>query len=177
MLTVPVIFVCENNSLQALGQRANEYPSSTLSASELTDLVRPFGIPFEVVDGTDAHAVDSAMAVAIARARGGAGPSFLEARTVRWPGSRLLWPKLLTGETDVSMAWDPTTVPEEYRTWHERQDGVLRYIRHIIEVGHASPQEILRMDGAARTEMAAAAQFALDSPFPTPEEALDHVFA
>jgi TPP-dependent pyruvate/acetoin dehydrogenase alpha subunit len=70
MLTVPVIFVCENNSLQALGQRANEYPSSTLSASELTDLVRPFGIPFEVVDGTDAHAVDSAMAVAIARARG-----------------------------------------------------------------------------------------------------------
>ena len=41
MRGVPVIFLCENNSLEALGQRANEYPSSTLAAVELTDLVAP----------------------------------------------------------------------------------------------------------------------------------------
>ena len=45
MRQVPVIFLCENNCLEALGQKANEYPSSTLAASELTDLVAPFGIP------------------------------------------------------------------------------------------------------------------------------------
>src|SRR5438445_2327751 len=31
---LPVIFLIENNSLEALGQRANEYPSSTLAAAE-----------------------------------------------------------------------------------------------------------------------------------------------
>ena len=33
MRKVPVIFLCENNSLEALGQKANEYPSSTLAAA------------------------------------------------------------------------------------------------------------------------------------------------
>ena len=45
MRRVPVIFLCENNSLEALGQKANEYPSSTLAATRLTDLVDPFGVP------------------------------------------------------------------------------------------------------------------------------------
>ena len=42
---LPVIFLCENNSLEALGQQANEYPSSTLAAKHLTDLAEPFGVP------------------------------------------------------------------------------------------------------------------------------------
>ncbi len=174
---VPVIFLCENNSLEALGQKANEYPSSSLAAVELTDLVAPFGIPFEVLDGTDPAAVDGAMARAIVRARTGGGPSFLETRTVRWPGNRPLWPQLLTGETDVSMAWDPTRIPDEHRAWHERQDGVLRYIADLVEAGHATPDTVRAIDDAARSEMVAAITFALESPYPDPREALDHVFA
>jgi TPP-dependent pyruvate/acetoin dehydrogenase alpha subunit len=177
MRGVPVIFLCENNSLEALGQRANEYPSSTLAAVELTDLVAPFGIPFEVVDGTDAAAVDAAMAKAVARARGGDGPSFIETRTVRWPGNRPLWPQLLTGETDVAVAWDASRLPDEYRAWHERQDGVLRYVANLVDGGHATPDQVLAIDAEARAEMAAAVDYGLDSPYPEPEEALDHVFA
>jgi pyruvate dehydrogenase E1 component alpha subunit len=177
MRGVPVIFLCENNSLEALGQKANEYPSSTLAAVELTDLVAPFGIPFEVVDGTDAGAVDVAMARAVVRARAGGGPSFIETRTVRWPGNRPLWPQLLTGETDVAVAWDASRLPDDYRTWHERQDGVLRYVADIVSDGHATTAEVLAIDAAARDEMEAAVAFGLDSPYPEPEEALDHVYA
>lgn len=177
MRGVPVIFLCENNSLEALGQKANEYPSSTLAAVELTDLVAPFGIPFEVVDGTDPAAVDAAMVRALARARSGRGPTFLETRTVRWPGNRPLWPQLLTGETDVAMAWDPTRIPEEYRAWHERQDGVLRYIADLVKAGHATPDTVHVIDDAARNEMDAAVAFGLESPYPDPLEALDHVYA
>ena len=177
MRGVPVIFLCENNSLEALGQKANEYPSSTLAAIELTDLVAPFGIPFEVVDGTDPRAVDLAMSAALARARSGGGPTFIETRTVRWPGNRPLWPQLLTGETDVAVAWDATRLPEEHRAWHERQDGVLRYVADIVAGGHATTDEVLAIDTAAREEMAAAVAFGLESPYPEPEEALDHVFA
>lgn len=177
MRGVPVIFLCENNSLEALGQKANEYPSSTLAAVELTDLVAPFGIPFQVVDGTDAGAVDVAMARAVARARAGDGPSFIETRTVRWPGNRPLWPQLLTGETDVAVAWDASRLPDEHRAWHERQDGVLRYVADLVAGGHATPDQVLAVDAEARAEMAAAVAHGLDSPYPEPEEALDHVFA
>lgn len=177
MRGVPVIFLCENNSLEALGQKANEYPSSTLAAVELTDLVAPFGIPFEVVDGTDPAAVDAAMVRALARARSGGGPTFLETRTVRWPGNRPLWPQLLTGETDVAMAWDPTRIPDEHRAWHERQDGILRYIGDLVKAGHATPDTVHAIDDAARSEMVAAIAFALESPYPDPLEALEHVFA
>ena len=177
MRKVPVIFLCENNSLEALGQKANEYPSSTLAAVRLTDLVDPFGVPAVAIDGTDTAAVHDAMADAIARARSGGGPSFIEARTVRWPGNRPLWPQLLTGETDVAMAWDAARIPAEYERWWSLQDGLLRYLRELLAADVLDHATALAIDTEARDEMAAAVAFALKSPFPEPEEALDHVFA
>jgi pyruvate dehydrogenase E1 component alpha subunit len=173
---LPVIFLVENNSLEALGQKANEYPSSTLAAARLEDLARPFGVPTAVVDGTDAGAVHEAMRVAVERARALEGPSYVEAQTVRWPGSRPLWPQLLTGATDLAMAWDPSRIGDQYRTWHERQDGLLRLVRELLQAGVASGEELIAIDDAARAEMVTAVAFALDSPYPQPEEALDDVF-
>lgn len=177
MRQVPVIFLCENNSLEALGQKANEYPSSTLAAVELTDLVHPFGVPAVAIDGTDTGAVHTAMAEAVDRARGGGGPSFIEARTVRWPGNRALWPQLVTGATDVSFAWDTTAIPAEHLRWWSEQDGVLRFLRELLAAGVVTRQAVLEIDAAAIAEMDAAVTFALESPYPQPGEALDHVFA
>jgi pyruvate dehydrogenase E1 component alpha subunit len=173
--SLPVVFLCENNSLEALGQRANEYPSSTLAQSMLTELARVFGIPAAAVDGTDAGAVDRAVAAALARARAGAGPSFIEARTVRWPGNRPLWPQLLTGETDLAMAWDPAAIRGDHRAWHERNDGLLRFTRELLAERVTAPAAVIAMDRDAVAEMAAAVTFALESPYPAPEEALHHV--
>ena len=177
MRRAPVIFLCENNSLEALGQKANEYPSSTLAAVRLTDLVDPFGVPAVALDGTDTRAVHEAMAAAVARARSGGGPSFIEARTVRWPGNRPLWPQLLTGETDVAYAWDPERIPVEHEKWWARQDGLLRFLRELLGAGLLTPGDASAIDTQARAEMAGAMTFALQSPFPRPEEALEHVFA
>lgn len=174
---LPVIFLVENNSLEALGQKANEYPSSTLASPRLGDLARPFGIPVSVVDGTDTGAVHRAMLRAVRRARALRGPSFIEAQTVRWPGSRPLWPQLVTGRTDVAMAWEPARIGAEHRAWHERQDGLLRFVRELLAAGATSPAEVLAIDGEAVAEMERAVRFALESPFPDPEEALDDVFA
>jgi pyruvate dehydrogenase E1 component alpha subunit len=177
MRQVPVIFVCENNSLEALGQKANEYPSSTLAAAELTDLVHPFRVPAVAVDGTDTGAVDRAMADAVARARAGDGPSFIEARTVRWPGNRPLWPQLVTGATDISFAWDTTAIPADHARWWGEQDGLLRCLRELLAAGAVSRETAGEIDAAAVAEMDAAVTFALESPYPQPREALDHVFA
>lgn len=174
---LPVIFLVENNSLEALGQKANEYPSSTLAASPLASLAEPFGVPTAVVDGTDAGAVHDAMRIAIARARALEGPSYVEAQTVRWPGSRPLWPQLVTGATDLAMAWEPSRIGDDHRAWHERQDALLRYVRELLATGATTPEHVLALDAAAHAEMASAVRFALDSPYPAPEEALQHVYA
>ena len=75
------------------------------------------------------------MARARSSAPGARGTAYIEAQTVRWPGSRPLWPQLVTGATDVAMAWDPSRIPDEYRAWHERQDGVLRFVRELLVDG------------------------------------------
>lgn len=169
--SLPVIFLCENNSPE------NVRHSSMLASSRLTDLAGTFGIKCAALDGTDARAVHLAMRRAIRRARDGDGPTFIEARTVRWPGSRPQWPELLTGETDLAMAWDPSTIPEHYGEWHRVQDGLLRFLRELLSDGVLTEERALSIDTAAREEMVAAVRFATDSPYPAPEEALDHVFA
>lgn len=177
MRGVPVIFLCENNSLEALGQKANEYPSSTLAATELTDLVHPFGVPAVAIDGTDAKAVHDAMSEAVSRARGGGGPSFIEARTVRWPGNRPLWPQLVTGATDLAHAWDEARIPAEHATWWRSQDGLLRFVRELLAASAVSREECQAIDAEAIAEMDAAVRFALESPYPDAAEALEDVYA
>lgn len=174
---LPVVYLCENNSLEALGSVAGEYPSSTNAASELASLVGPFGIPSSSVDGTDPAAVHGAVSDAIRRARLGEGPTFIEARTVRWPGSRPIWPELLTGETDLAMAWDETRIPQEYHQWHARQDGLLGFTRQLIKGGVLTPERVQALDDRAKSEIEGAVQFAQGSPEPEPAEAFEGVFA
>lgn len=177
MRGVPVIFLCENNSLEALGQQANEYPSSTLAANELTDLVHPFGVPAVAIDGTDTRAVHDAMLVAVQRARSGGGPSFIEARTVRWPGNRPLWPQLVTGTTDLAYAWEEAALAGAHAKWWGIQDGLLKFVRELLTADQVDRAACLSIDAAAIEEMDAAVRFALDSPFPEPWEAFDDVYA
>lgn len=174
---LPVIYLCENNSLEALGQRANEYPSSTMAAAPLTRLAESFGVPAVAIDGTSVGDVHRTMAEAIARARSGGGPTFIESRTVRWPGSRPLWPQLLTGETDVAMAWEEAAIPDDHRAWHAEQDGLLGFLRQLIAEDRAEAAAVVELDAEVQATMAEAMTFALDSPYPRPESAFEDVFA
>jgi pyruvate dehydrogenase E1 component alpha subunit len=177
MEKLPVIYLCENNSLEALGQIAGEYPSSTLAATDLIDLVTPFGVPTIQVDGCNSGAVHDAMSEAIDRGRSGGGATFIEARTVRWPGNRPIWPQLLTGETNLAMAWDESLIPDEHRIWHEEQDAVLQFVREITAAGLITPSAILAMDAGVRADMKLGVEFALESDYPAAERAMDMVLA
>lgn len=174
---LPVVYLCENNSLGAPGQKAGEFPSSTIAAAELTGLAKPFGVPAVAVDGGDAGAIHRAVDEAFRRARQGGGPSFIESRGLRWPGSRPLWPALVTGETDLAMAWDEGRIPEEHGEWHRRHDCLLRFARELLRAGYATPEGLLAIDGRVREEVDRAVRFALESPYPPPESALEGVFA
>jgi len=173
---LPVVLMCENNSAGALGQSAGEYPGSTISAKELIDVVAPFGVPAIAVDGTDVRAVRDVTQQALHRARNGDGPTFIEARTVRWPGSRPLWPDLVTGETDVAFAWEPERIPAAHRDWFAN-DGLIRYLRELLDAKLADAKAIVALDAAVRAELRDAVRFAIEAPYPDPVSALDDVFA
>jgi pyruvate dehydrogenase E1 component alpha subunit len=173
---LPVVFLCENNAFEGEGQKATGYHESSLAVRNLTDLAKPFGIPATAVDGADAGAVQAGMAEAIDRARRGDGPTFIEAQTVRWPGNRMQWPQMTTGETDLRLAWDDDLIPSAHQAWFGEHDCLLRYVRELIATG-VGRHTVLEMDGEAQAEMAAAITFADESPWPAVDEAFEDVYA
>ena len=76
--SLPVVFVCENNQFALSAdwwvQRAVE---------DLAGRAAGYGMPGEIVDGNDVVAVENAVERALARARDGDGPTFLEMKTFR----------------------------------------------------------------------------------------------
>jgi pyruvate dehydrogenase E1 component alpha subunit len=77
---LPVLFVCKDNGM------AITTSSAGVTAGNLPDRVRGFGIPAEEVDGADVEAVWRAAGEAILRARRGGGPGYLHASCVRPEG-------------------------------------------------------------------------------------------
>src|SRR5579862_8458141 len=77
---LPLVFVCEHNKFSEFT------PAAQITSGEIVDRARAFRIPTYVVDGNDALAVWDAAAKAIAHARSGEGPAFIEAHTYRIQG-------------------------------------------------------------------------------------------
>ena len=76
--TLPVVFICENNQFAlSAGWRTQR------AVEDLADRAAGYGMPGEIVDGNDLLAVEDAAAGALARARAGGGPTFLELKTFR----------------------------------------------------------------------------------------------
>jgi TPP-dependent pyruvate/acetoin dehydrogenase alpha subunit len=173
---LPVLFLCENNGKYGAGRAAGAARSSTMAVYPLTDLPAAFKVPVQQVDGTDAGAVHEVIAGAVGKIRRGEGPQFVEAQTVRWPGSETNWPQVPVA-TDPALAWDLSPVPEPAREWYHHSDPVLIFIRELVGARQATREEIAALDRGIRTTIEQAVKFALASPFPEPQEALTDVFA
>jgi TPP-dependent pyruvate/acetoin dehydrogenase alpha subunit len=78
---LPVVFICENN---LYGEYSPVH--ATTPIARLSDRAASYGMPGIQVDGNDVLAVREAMAAAVKRARGGAGPTMIEALTYRIVG-------------------------------------------------------------------------------------------
>jgi pyruvate dehydrogenase E1 component alpha subunit len=155
---LPVVFVCENN-LYAMGTRQ----SIVMSIENVADRAAGYGIPSVTVDGNDISAVYEASQEAVHRARRGEGPTLIECKTYRQKGHS---------------RFDPATYrpKEEVEEWLKR-DPIPRFKTKLLEMGVLTEKddETLRMSTAA--SVAEAVKFALESPFPDPEEALEDVYA
>jgi TPP-dependent pyruvate/acetoin dehydrogenase alpha subunit len=125
----PIVFVVENNLY-------GEYSPlrETTALDDIADRAKGYGIPGVIVDGQDVDVVHDATSAAIARARGGEGPSLLEMKTYRFRGHSRTDPAKYRaeGELDRWKQRDPIDIlgaklaaenvvsGEEQRAWHEQ---------------------------------------------------------
>jgi acetoin:2,6-dichlorophenolindophenol oxidoreductase subunit alpha len=80
VLGLPLVFVCENNGY-------GEYTAfRSVTAGEIRDRAEVMQVPAETIDGMSVWTVRDAAARAIAHARNGDGPYFVEAITYRFVG-------------------------------------------------------------------------------------------
>ncbi|MGH7774041.1 MAG: thiamine pyrophosphate-dependent dehydrogenase E1 component subunit alpha [Candidatus Binatia bacterium] len=173
---LPVLFLCENNGKYGRGRAMGGVQSSTMAVYPLTDLPRAYKVPALEVNGADTGAVYGVVSEAVGKIRRGEGPQFIEAQTVRWPGSETNWP-VVPVPTDIALAWDVSPAPEAEQEWYRNSDPVLLFIRELVEKRIASREEISQIQKGVREEIDQAVKFALSSPYPKPETALEDVFA
>jgi pyruvate dehydrogenase E1 component alpha subunit len=173
---LPILYLCENNGKYGSGRAVGAAQSSTMAVYPLTDLPKAYKIPANQVDGTDAGAVYETVSEAIRKIRSGEGPRFIEALTVRWPGSETNWP-VVPIPTDVGLAWNVSSAPEAEREWYRSSDPVLIFIRELVEEKIATKDDISMVHKEVIGIVAQAVAFALASPYPKLETALEDVFA
>src|SRR5215471_1054321 len=174
--TLPIVYVLENNQYQAYTHFSLE-DANAMAGDPLSKKAEAFSIPGTTVDGTDPVAVFKAVAKAADRARAGKGPSLVETKFYRLSahGNVITVPPL------------PTQFPEheaiavygnrkEFERW-KAKDPVKRFRARLLKNRVLTEASAKGIDAAARAEVQDAVEFALASPLPAPEEALNYVYA
>src|SRR6266566_4022536 len=78
---LPIVFVCENN-LYAYSVPVEK----SMAIDDVADRAESYGFEGVAINGNDVLAVYQATQGALARARGGQGPTLIECKTYRWHG-------------------------------------------------------------------------------------------
>jgi len=155
---LPVIFVCENN-LYAMGTRQ----SRIMNIENISDRAPSYGIPGVSVDGNDVLVVYEAAQVATERARRGEGSTLIECKTYRHKGHSRVDPA----------KYRPR---EEVEEWL-RKDPIKRLRDKLIQTDISMEAELQEIEKRVSNEIEDAVKFAVESPYPTPEEALEDIYA
>jgi acetoin:2,6-dichlorophenolindophenol oxidoreductase subunit alpha len=147
---LPAIFVLENNRYASTTSTAE-----TMKIADVALRAAGYGMPSAIVDGFDALAVREALLLAVERARGGGGPTFVECKTYRMRGHYIGDPERYRGKDEVE--------------GHKSEDPIVRLQTTLGAALDAAAFEALWQ--AARDEFAEALEFARSSPKPERSEA------
>lgn len=149
---LPILFVCENNLY-------GEYSriDRTTPFEDLARRADAYAIPGRIVDGNDVLAVYDAAVEAVARARGGEGPTFLECKTYRRGGHSRTDPATYRPEAEV-------------KAWLDR-DPLKLYRERLIARGLLGETEAQRIVEEVRAEIGTVSERAAAAPYPNPDTA------
>jgi pyruvate dehydrogenase E1 component alpha subunit len=158
---VPVIYFCENNFYSVQSPLVTRQPPRDIRA-----WAEAHGMPAVAVDGVNVLAVRHAVADAVARARAGDGPTFIEAPVYRYRAHGGAGDDSKSGYRDEAerLAWE-TVDP-------------LHLFAEFLTRGSLLDEPVAQeMEREIAAEIAEAFEFALASPNPVEEDLYRHVYA
>ena len=173
---LPAIFVMENNGYNVVTTTAQE-DANAAAGEPLSTKAKAFAMPGVTVDGFDPLAVYATVGEAVERARAGKGPTLVESKVYRLsahgniiapPGVPLHYP-----EHEAITVFGKR---EEYEA-ALRGDPVPRFRGILVSSGALTAKKADELASQVAAEMQTAVDFALKSPFPKLESALDNVYA
>ncbi len=157
VLRLPVVFICENNQYAA-----STHITKTLQIERISERARAYGFEGLTIDGNDVLQVFTAANRAVEKARRGGGPTLIECVTYRHGGHS---------------RGDPGNYRprEEVEEWLKR-DPIYHFRRKLIENAVATEEELKKAETEVEAKIREAVEFAKESPYPQPEEALEDTY-
>lgn len=154
---LPVIYVCENN-MYAISMSCTE----SVSCKNIADRSVSYGIPGDIVDGSNPIDVFEVVQRAVKRAREGNGPTLIEAKTYRFGGHH-------------------PNDPAEYRDkkeadyYKKEKDPVINFKKQLIDEKILSENDIEVIEKGIMKEVEDSVKFAEESPEPQLDKFLEEV--
>jgi TPP-dependent pyruvate/acetoin dehydrogenase alpha subunit len=158
---LPVIYLCENNGYAITTSLARSH-----GQTEIAKRAAAYGMPGVAVDGQDVAAVYTATSAAVARARGGEGPTLIEAKTYRFDEHNV----------GLSIPGQPYRAPAEVEEHKTHRDPIVLYRRALLAAGF-NEKELTAIEAEVSAAVATAIQFAEDSPAPDPSTLYDYMYS
>jgi pyruvate dehydrogenase E1 component alpha subunit len=156
---LPVVYIIENNRY-GMGTAITRSSAS----HDLVSRGKPFDIAGHQVDGMEVLAVKAAAQEAIDSARAGNGPYILEMQTYRYRGHSMSDPAKYRSREEVSRM-------------RQEHDPIDQARKLLVEAHRVDDAQLKEIDREVKDIVAAAAEFAQDSPEPDPSELWTDVLA
>lgn len=158
---LPVVFICENNEFSVYTRLNERQPDRPIYR-----VAEAHGVAACAGDGNDVEGVLSAAQAAVAKARQGEGPQFIELKTYRW-------------REHCGPSFDDDL---NYRSKPEIENGlkdcpIAKFATRLQQRNVMSLSEIERFEAEIREEIKEAFQFALASAKPSSKSAEERLYA
>jgi pyruvate dehydrogenase E1 component alpha subunit len=157
---LPVIFFCENNGYAAVTPAIQTHGQPDVAKRAVG-----YGIPGVIVDGQVFDDVYKATVEAVERARSGAGPTLIEAKTYRFDEHCV--------GLFINGNYRPAAEVEHFKT--ERDPVTL--FRTVLAARGFSEDALKEIETQASGLIDEAVAFAKASDYPDPEEAFELIYA
>jgi TPP-dependent pyruvate/acetoin dehydrogenase alpha subunit len=155
---LPILFICENN------QYAYSVPvEKSMAIDDVADRAGSYGFDGVAINGNDVLAVYQATQGALARARGGGGPTLIECKTYRWHG-----------HSEHDKAFYRTD--EELAMWKSR-DPIPTFTTYLKNLRMLTDEKEKEIESRVKSTIDEAVEFAMNAPDPDPEDAMMDLYA
>lgn len=157
---LPIVYVCENNEYAI----SSHWRETHAVREHIADWADGYGIPNFVVDGNDALLMYEATREAVERARGGGGPTFIEAQTFRHRGHY---------EGDPFDYVDAAVLKD----WVENRDPVKNFRALLLERQIMDDSALGEVETAVDQEITEAIRTAEAAPLPPRERIFEGLYS